>query len=392
MKNPNNIKKSRGFIAVSNNPQRYYDWAAGFDSSKASEQDYQDLLQRSIEPFINPANNKPRDPALNGVMCVAEKSPSGTFHLHHVFCSKNSVRFEVLQKAYAHSRIEKAYGDAASNRDYIFKEGSSKNAAKKETQLCEPLVWGDWFGTDADRDETLSGKGVLARIDKMLDDGMTPNEICAVSASYAYHQKTIEALYVARCREQMPARRDVSVYYHVGRSGSGKTECYDELLCEHPAHEVVKLTCSKNTFDDYFFEPYVVLDEIRGCNFNPSSSYFLSSSDECDIPLSTLLEALDVRTSILGARYRNKPWCPKEIHLTSVYPPEKLYNFTGYEAQEQLFRRLTWIVYHWIDNDGNFRRYQIPGNRYTNFHSLKTEAEETGGDIVPIHRHNDNAA
>ena len=57
-------------------------------------------------------------------MCLADEiGEQGTYHTHVFFCSSSPMRFNTVKKRFPTAHIDKAYGTAQENRDYIRKEG-----------------------------------------------------------------------------------------------------------------------------------------------------------------------------------------------------------------------------------------------------------------------------
>lgn len=66
--------------------------------------------------------------------CMAdETATTGTFHTHIFIYSKSPIRFSTVKNRFPTAHIEKAFGNAKDNRDYIRKEGKWANDKKSET-------------------------------------------------------------------------------------------------------------------------------------------------------------------------------------------------------------------------------------------------------------------
>jgi|GEM_PF-2196588 len=369
--------KSHCYFVTSNNPQVNYEWCKDFDYANASEEEFQQMLAASCKDFIFSKKHSPRRKDINGIMAVAELAPStNTFHVHHVISCQNKITFAKVQEIFPHSNIEKAYGNAQQNYDYIYKQGRHK--AKKETQCCEPYKYGEYFGTDSDTIQTTCNS-IFDQIDEMFDAGLTPMEIMKV-ARFAHHKNAIETAWASRNNEQMPLRLHKQVWYHFGSSGSGKTTITARLQKLMGAKNVCKCDSGKHMLEHYDYEKYVVLDEVKGDN---------AGSDDVDITFKQMLQLLDEYQLDLERRYFNKTFLPCEIHLTSIFAPENLYYCWGEDTVMQLYRRLTGIVYHWRDDKGNFREYVLmnpafpmDGSFYKGRDALIEEALKNGGRIV----------
>ncbi len=87
-----------------------------------------------------------------------------------------------------------------------------------------------------------------------------------------------------------------------------------------------------------------------------------------------LLTIFDGYKVQIGARYTNVLSLWNEIHITSVYPPEKLYHDMihankSIDTFEQLRRRISFIVYHYKEGNRYFK-YQIPMSEYVDYDAL----------------------
>ena len=89
--------QSRKWLMVINNPQE-----CGFDHSHICE-----LLMKFFPDYF----------------CMADEiAKTGTFHTHVFVYSHSPIRFNTLKNRFPIAHIEKAYGSAKENRDYILKE------------------------------------------------------------------------------------------------------------------------------------------------------------------------------------------------------------------------------------------------------------------------------
>jgi hypothetical protein len=339
---------------TSNNPHKYYDWAAGFDYETATEEDYQKLLERSIKPFIKGRNGKDRDPTKNGVIAAFEIGSQGTRHTHHYFSSSSPIRFNSLQKKYPHSDIQPIRGTAQETVDYLLEQ--NKYEGKNEVHFCEPVTWGNYF---IDNKGSAESPPLFEEIDELLAQGLKPRDIYELGSKYAHFRSAIETAYAARRAQEIPHKRDIVVYYHVGLSGTGKSHQYWELCEEHSKEQVYFVNGEyKNAWDFYDYEQIVFLDDLRGTSMT----------------LTALLALLDEYPTILRCRYADKQLAATEFHLTSVIPPERLYSFYDHENFEQLRRRIGFIMYHWRDESitGNvqYRRLVLPASDYVDYKQL----------------------
>ena len=68
--------------------------------------------------------------------CMADEiATTGTYHTHIFIYSRSPIRFNTLKNRLPTAHIEKAYGSAKENRDYIRKEGKWTDSDKAETSV-----------------------------------------------------------------------------------------------------------------------------------------------------------------------------------------------------------------------------------------------------------------
>lgn len=321
-------KAYRAYMITSNNPEQYYSWAASLDYRTASPEDYRAVLEKAIDQFVNGANGKTRDPSKNGAVACFERGEMGTPHIHCVVSSANPIRWSAVQKSYPHSEIEPLKGTAQQALDYIYKRGD--HADKQATQLCEPVAWGE-----VKSDNKPSGKQpIFSEIDELLDQGLSPKEIYQLGAKYSFYRNSIETTYCARKAAEIPQEREITCYYHLGASGTGKSHTLLDLQKKYGEDQVYMVNgLYKNIWDTYNFERCVILDDFRGTA----------------MPLHALCGLLDCYYTLARCRYSDKPLAFNEVHITSVIPPEHLYQYNDEESFQQLKRRITYMVYHYID-------------------------------------------
>ena len=68
--------------------------------------------------------------------CMADEiATTGTYHTHVYLYSQSPIRFKTVKNRFPIAHIEKAYGSARDNRDYILKQGKWENDRKSETSV-----------------------------------------------------------------------------------------------------------------------------------------------------------------------------------------------------------------------------------------------------------------
>lgn len=336
--------QSRKFLGTLNNPQ---DW--GYDSDKVIR-----LLSE-----------------LAGCRYIAIAEEIGalehTPHMHFFVVYKNPKAESTMRNVVPKAHWDPCRGTIEQNRDYVFKQGKWVDSEKGTTAL--PETQREWGEIPTECKEFPSRKSdVMDAINQMIEEGLSPSEIMGMHAGYCEYADTIRRAYILHKAADVPPVRDVHVHYVVGASGSGKTYTYKRLCDRYGDADVYLVTDYANdmtaAFDRYQAENVIVLDEFRG---NVRFSTFLNLTDKyrCDI----------------HARYVSTMALYSEVYITSVYPPEKLYEnlvetaTQGIEPRQQLYRRISDITYCEVRN-GHFFRYTVPMSEYAGYEFLRREARE----------------
>ena len=77
----------------------------------------------------------------------------------------------------------------------------------------------------------------------MLEEGFNPSQILdSLPFSYRRYERDIRAKFFALRGKETPPKRNVSVIWHVGESGTGKSYTYTELCKQHGEEDVYLLT------------------------------------------------------------------------------------------------------------------------------------------------------
>lgn len=207
---------------------------------------------------------------------------------------------------------------------------------------------------------------MIDQIHRMIEDGMTPDEIMAQHTIFVDYETVIRKSFIKKRFRQTPVERDVRVVYHVGEAGSGKTHVYTQLSKAFPNEVYLAsdmLGNCKSLFDNYCCQKIVFVDEVK-----PAT-----------MPYSFLLQILDKYRCEIHARYCNVFSVYDEIHLSSVFPPELLYKNLNdvqdatIDSLNQLLRRITTIVFHY-KKENKYFTFELPGDQYRNYDDLKQKA------------------
>ena len=287
-------------------------------------------------------------------------SGNGFHHLHMVLEVENSdsdrFTFKQVQKLFdKRFHIEPTRGNKKEAEDYIYKRG--KYAEKDEVVTAMAQI-GEIKGNQGQRSD-------LKQMDDMLKRGMTPNQILDELGLSAYrYESMLTKAYVRKRDKETPTYRQVVTYWHVGKSFSGKSYSMMELEEKLGKENVYKVVdYRKGPFDKYDYQPVLFLDE-----FKPYS-----------LPYGTLLAILNNYSLDIGCRYKDNCMAWKEVHITTIYPPEEMYKKMvdrcdrEYDTYDQLVNRIDYVVYHW--KDGNeYKVYKEPMSEYTTYDMLKYRA------------------
>lgn len=283
-------------------------------------------------------------------------SAEGLHHCHAVFEDVKAMRFSVVKKTFPSMHIEPTKGNKEQAEDYINKRG-------KWDEKGEVILYSNRHG------EIKGSQGQrrdLSIIEDLLADGKTPNEIMSMSLSYRRYEKMVRDAYYQKRASETPILRDVKVYWHVGLSGSGKSYSLVELAKKHGEDNLYLVNDYDHGFDKYNGEPIIFLDEFRGQMSFPK-----------------FLTLLDGYKSQVPCRYSNVFALWNEIHITSVLPPEYLYqemvkSNRHLDSFQQMFRRIDFMFYHYrVDEE--YKVFELPMSQYTNYEDLRLLAENTGG-------------
>ena len=238
--------------------------------------------------------------------CMADEiGACGTYHTHVYLYSTSPMRFGTLKKRFPTAHIEKAIGTSQENRDYMRKEGKWAETAKAETRVEGTFKE---FGVLPNEASEKSPK--MAQLMQDVKDGYSTTEIIENDPSFAFKINDIEALREKLLFERFrKENRPVKTNYLFGDSGTGKTRSIYE---KHPPEDVYRITDysgqSGARFDDYHGEPVIVFEEFHS-----------------QVPISAMLNFLDIYPLRLPARYRDRVACFDTVYITSNIPLEDQY-------------------------------------------------------------------
>lgn len=334
-------ERSRSWFCVLNNPQELYDGAPHV------------VAENVLEMWVSGS------PTRTGAVayCV---SAQGLIHLHMVLEDSNVCRFSALKKLYPKAHLEPTKGTKEQAEDYINKRGKFE---EKGEQVLYIAKFGEIKGNQGARKD-------FEVIEDLILSGKTPREIMDINFSYRRYEKMIKQAYYDKRIKETPFLRPVKVIWHVGESGSGKSYTAVKIAETRGEDSLYMYTDYENGgLDGYNGEPVLFMDEFRG-----------------QMKYSVLLGLLQGYRGQIHARYTNVIPLWNEVHITSVLPPDMVYqnmvcSNRDVDTLKQLMRRINTIVYHYIDVDGKYREYEIDGSRYNGYADLKRSALMADNDL-----------
>ena len=300
----------------------------------------EEVTQNIVDIWI--AGNPQRTCAI--AYCI---SADGFEHIHAVFEDVKALRFSVVKKLFPLMHIEPTKGNKRQAEDYINKKPPFDETGEKILYIARH---GEIRGRQGMRVD-------LEIIEDLIHQGMRPNEIFDLSLKYRRYDKIIRDAYYQKRTKETPIKRDLSVYWHFGDSGTGKSHTAIELAKKYGEDDIYIVSEYKNGFDKYNGEKKLFLDELRN-----QLSYDL------------LLSILDGYKIQIPCRYSNIYSLWDEVHITSVLPPEKVYsdmvkNHKSLDTIDQLKRRISIVVYHYIKNS-EYLTYEQAMSEYTTYEDL----------------------
>lgn len=310
-----------------------------------------------VDRWMRGANGRPRDPDRNGAASVIERGKGGHHHAHMVIVSMSAVEAGTIRHRFPGCHLDPIDGTVAQALDYLDKRHSERHSDKAETQLSDRQMAGRPLEVGRDR-PAVRGASVYDQIDGLLDEGLTPDDICAIGTRYAHHAKAIDRHYDSRLSSQASRRRQVTCFYHFGGPGSGKSSVFDTLGDEERrAYYIAEYT---HPYDSYMGEQIIYFDDFEGRNVEPCSLFAL----------------LEGRLRRLPARYRDRPVVCDEVHIASLLEPERLVG-SG-ELYERLMARLDTVVYHYVfsnsDGEREYGAVSVPAGDYVDSHTMRAQA------------------
>ena len=286
----------------------------------------------------------------------------------HMACYGNTTTLTQVSKVLFDSHVEPQQGTKKQLTDYFNKSGKY-SGQKNEIVL---------YKTGLDNIQGAQGKrSDLDTIKDLMDQGFTPKQIFEHSINFLRYEKLIVAAFIIKKLKTIPRIKDMRVYWHTGKSGSGKSYCYHTLCDKHGDDNVYMLNDLENGGLDYYIKngapPILFIDELKN-----------------EIKYKQLLTILENNSHAqTHCRYNNCYNFWNEVHIASIFPPEEIYetlvpeNNRKYDSLKQLMRRITEIIYHYVE-DGEYKSYSMSSSDYIDYNDLKRRALSDKDGFEPV--------
>lgn len=270
--------------------------------------------------------------------CMADEvAATGTYHTHVFLYTPSPVRFSTLKNRFPTAHLEKAYGSARENREYIRKEGRWAETDKAETSV--EGTFEEWGNLPAEKEEKAPQ---MFRLVQNIRTGMSTTEIIDDNPGLAFRVREIDLLRQTLTAEKYAVEnRPLEVTYLYGASGTGKTW---GIYQKHEAKNICRITNYRATrgisFDGYNGQDILVFEEFSG-----------------QIPIEDMLNYLDIYPLYLPARYSDRVACYTQVYITSNLPLEKQYHMEQWDRPE------TWRAF--LRRIHNVIEYHPDGSTFT---------------------------
>lgn len=307
---------SKSWFCVFNNPQDH-----GYEGSP------QEICEQLRDEWIK------SEPTRVGAWayCISEK---GLHHIHMVLEDDHAMRFSIIKKSYCKGmHFEPTKGTKKQADAYINKRPPFDEKGETIEFIC---YHGEISGRQGSRTD-------LTVIYQRLLDGETPKDILKDTPTAYMRADVLKKMFYDIKSDKTPIVRPMTVTWHTGNSGSGKS--YDRVkLAEKIGEDNIYYLTSFNSgaFDNYNGQSVLWIEDYRG-----------------EFKLQEFLRLLDVYKAEIPARFCNVKALWTDVHITSVLTPREVYPSacaSDYDRIEQLLRRITSIAYHYKDVEGEYRK------------------------------------
>lgn len=233
--------------------------------------------------------------------CMADEiGENGTPHTHIYVYFDSRVRFSTVKRNFPTAHIEVAQGGVKENIAYIKKGGKWKDTKKGETSVSGTFE--EWGNRPKQNGKNRDNEWLYDRIKERL----TNAEIFELNNDWILMGDKIDKARLSYLEDKCKTeRRKIEVIYVCGATGTGKTR---GIFDENGDANICRVTDYKNPFDSYHMESVLVFEEFRS-----------------SLPISDMLNYLDIYPMSLPARYANRYAGYTRVYIVSNEPLESQY-------------------------------------------------------------------
>jgi hypothetical protein len=275
--------------------------------------------------------------------CMADEiGEQGTYHTHVYIVFSSRVRFSKLKKHFQEAHIEATAGNHKSNIEYVKKDGKWKETRKAETSVAGTYEeWGELPVQNGD-------DALMKELYSMVTEGYTNAEMIADNPDFIKHIDKLDKVRTTILIEKYKNTRrlNLKVIYISGATSTGKTR---GILDEHGDGNVYRVSDYNHPFDGYACQNVICFDEFRS-----------------KLPVSDMLNYMDIYPLQLPARYYNKYACYNIVYIVSNWKLEEQYKDVQRESPETwkaFLRRISKVCVY--EEDGTITTYNSV-NEYMN--------------------------
>lgn len=270
-----------------------------------------------------------------------EVGERGTKHIHIYFFRSSNIRFSTLKRRFPTAHIEEARGTASQNRDYIMKGGKWELTDKAKTSI--EGTFAEFGELPIEAGDRPKKPPMMAEVIDMIEAGATDAEIIKAIPNAASQVKNFPAIRAAINASKQQKFREIEVVYLYGATGTGKTR---SIFASHEQRDICRITHYSQSgaiFDAYDSQDVLVFEEFAS-----------------QIPLSEMLNYLDVYPIKLPARYADKTALYTKVYITSNLSLDEQYPDEPTKRREALYRRITRIVEFKADGSTVVHKGEVP--------------------------------
>ena len=298
--------------------------------------------------------------------CAVCESADGLYHAHMALYG-NSTTLRCVAKTMFQSHTEPQLGGKKELRKYLLKQPPYDEKGEKV------LVAKGMENISETRDDSPS----LDKVQDLIAQGYTPEQIFAMNIRYRRFEKIIKSAFLDKRIKDTPLVKDINFEWHCGEAGTGKSYTYAKMCEKYGEENVYFCTDLDNGGFDLYLDagapPILFIDEFKG-----------------QMPYHKLLQITDKYSHAqIHCRYGNTYCLWTTVIITSIYAPEEIYgdlvdhDKRARDSFEQLRRRISKVVYHYIENN-DYKTFAVSGAEYKSYDDLKQKASGDIDGFIPV--------